>query len=440
MDDVQFDFGSSYQSKVIALMIRDDQFLKKFCTVVKPSYFENSIESMLCTVCISYYDTYQSQPTMDAVWEFVKQLEGARLDDEKRGIYEDKLEELKFIDLSDAQYVMDRILDFVKCQSMTIAILESAEILHRRDRGFMDTIIKKIDVASKVTAGVEDIGINYFKTLEDRLLVKYDKYREVKTPTLIRSLDAAIGGGLSNGELGVVMASSNRGKSMMLTVFGKAAIFLGKTVVHYSMEMSDVKIAQRYDSCFTGRDKNVLRQSPEETIRVLSDIGRHHKGALIIKQYPTGTASVATLKSHLHQLDSMGLPPDIVIVDYGDIMRPMRNYKDEYSAQGEIFEGLRSIAVERNVCVWSATQTNKSATNKRIVTMEDAADSFEKIRVSDLVVTLCQTEDEMRLGQLRLFVAKNRDNMAYQEITLAIDWSRVHVAEAADTRLGDSAL
>lgn len=438
-DDVQFDFGGIFQTKVIAMMIRDADFLKKFVTIVKPAYFENSVESALCSVCLSYHEIYQIRPTIDAVWEFLKSIEGAKWDAEKETLYADKIDEVKFVDVADGLYVSDRILDFVRCQSMKIAILESAEVLHRRDKGYLETIMKKIDVASKVTSGVEDIGLNYFPTVEDRLLCKHEKYREIKVPTLIRSLDASIGGGLSNGEIGIIMASTNRGKSMMLTVLGKSGVFLGKRVVHYSMEMSDIKIAMRYDSCFTGRDRNAIYANTQEAIDIVTGIGKRFGSSLIIKKYPTGTASVATLRSHLSQLDAQGLTPDLIIVDYGDIMRPTRNNQNDYAAQGEIFEGLRGIASERNVPLWSATQTTRGATSKRIITIEDVADSFEKIRVADLVVTMCQTEDEQRLGQMRLFVAKNRDNAAYQTIDISVDWARVHMAEMTDQRLGDSA-
>jgi len=433
-----FDFGSQYQLKLISLCIRDENFLKKYSSLIRTVYFENIMDVTMYLVIAKYFEEYKKSPTFDTLFELIREYEGAKFSEEKQEAYAVRIDMMQDADISDKQYLEDRIQEFVRYQAMKIGILESAEMLQRREHNYLQKVYATIDKASKISAGFEEMGLDYFKTLEIRLTGVDHQYREVKIATLLRSLDVLTNGGLGNGELGIVMASTSMGKSMVLTFFGKSCIFLGKKIVHYSLEMSDLKIAERYDKCFTGMDRATIHDRTTEAIQTITGIGQRFGGNLIIKKYPSGTASVMTIKNHLAMLSSNGFVPDLVIVDYGDIMRPTKGHKDDYAAQGEIFESLRGIAGEMNVPIWTATQAQRQATNKRTVTLDDVADSFEKVRIADVVITLCQTDEEKRNSKMRFFIAKNRDNVAHQTINVRSDWARVQITEVEQSQQTES--
>ena len=102
-----------------------------------------------------------------------------------------------------------------------------------------------------------------------------------------KDVDAIVGGGLGKSELGVVIAPTGAGKSMVLVHLGSNAVMEGKVVVHYTLELQDTVIANRYDSCITGYPLSDLRTFKDEIYEQIKDID----GKLIIKEYPTKSAT-----------------------------------------------------------------------------------------------------------------------------------------------------
>ena len=142
--------------------------------------------------------------------------------------------------------------------------------------------------------------------------------------------------------------------SIFLPHVGKRAIINGYKVVHYTLELDEKDIAERYDACFSSIPVYDLIQESNNLELKLQALKAKYGNSLVIKFYPTGSASVNTIKNHMTQLHGLGFVPDLVIVDYGDLLKPLTSYHDEYSDLGKIFEGLRGLAGEFQVPVWTA--------------------------------------------------------------------------------------
>jgi replicative DNA helicase len=147
----------------------------------------------------------------------------------------------------------------------------------------------------------------------------------------------------------------NSGKSMALVHLGTQALKAGKTVVHYTLELADTVTATRYDSCLTKIPLSQVRAFKEEIYEKVLDL----EGVLIIKEYPTKTASTRTLKNHLEKLKMRDIQPDMVIVDYGDLLRPVSGKNEKRHELESIYEELRGMAQEYRCCVYTASQTNR---------------------------------------------------------------------------------
>jgi replicative DNA helicase len=191
---------------------------------------------------------------------------------------------------------------------------------------------------------------------------------------------------------------------MVLVHLGAQAVKQGKTVVHYTLELSDTVIAQRYDSCITElplselmNHKEIIRESVEQV-----------PGALIIKEYPTKTASVNTLQSHLERLRAKGTKVDMVVVDYGDLLKPVTRDKEKRNELESIYEGLRGLAQQFQCPIWTASQTNRSGLNAEVITMESISEAFSKCFVADFIFTVSRTIEDKQNNTGRIFVAKNR--------------------------------
>ena len=219
------------------------------------------------------------------------------------------------------------------------------------------------------------------------------------------------------------MAPTGAGKSMALVHIGAEALRQGRTVVHYTLELADTTVGNRYDSCITGVPLQDLHNYKEQ---ILTDI-KNIPGTLIIKEYPTKSATISSLENHLDRLRQRGFEPSMVIVDYGDLLRPRStSYKQELRHNlGDIYEEMRGLAQKYDIPVWTASQTNRSGLNAEVITMESISEAFNKCFVADLICSISRTVEHKAEDKGRMFVAKNRNGPDGIVFPMHIDTSRV---------------
>ena len=218
-------------------------------------------------------------------------------------------------------------------------------------------------------------------------------------------VDAITHQGLGKGELGVVIAPTGAGKSMALVHLGAQAVKAGKNVVYYTLELAETVIGSRFDSCITKVPLNDLRMFKEEIYEKVQMI----EGKLIVKEYPTKSASTNTLKAHLEKLKNRDFKPDMILVDYGDLLRPSSNLREKRHELETIYEQLRGLAQEFECCIWTASQTNRSGLNAEVITMESISEAFNKCFVADFIFSISRTPEDKKLDTGRIFIAKNRN-------------------------------
>ncbi len=258
-----------------------------------------------------------------------------------------------------------------------------------------------------LAAGDLSMGHWYYEGYENRIARRRTMQDEA-IPTLIKDLDRAMNGGLRRKELGVLMGPPGRGKTLGLIHMAKAASLFGKSVVFYTCEMSEDRIADRLDSSLSGVPLRKLRSEGAEVSKKLKGLVRPEK--LIIKEWPMKKATPNMLRAHMDGLIGNGNRPDLMIVDYGDILASARKYQDRRHEVASNFAELRAMGAEYDIAVWTGTQANRKSLSKENVTVDDIAESFEKVAISDVIIGLCQTGAEREDSMLRLFIAKNRDN------------------------------
>jgi len=300
-------------------------------------------------------------------------------------------------DLTDVAYIKDTSLDFCKKQNLKSAMVKSIGLL--RNSSF-DEISQVINESLKLGMN-NDAGYDYKKDFEERFK---PRFRNPIT-TGWDLIDEVCKGGLGQKELGVVIAPTGAGKSMALVHLGTEALKEGKTVVHYTLELQDTVVASRYDSCLTKIPLQNLSVFKEQIYEEVQDI----EGRLIVKEYPTKTASTQTIRNHLEKLRMRSVPIDMIIVDYGDLLRPVRYLKEKRNELESIYEELRGIASEYEAPVWTASQTNRSGLNAEVITMESISEAFNKCFVADFIFSISRTVEDKGTNGGRLFVAKNRN-------------------------------
>jgi len=315
-------------------------------------------------------------------------------------------------EISDKEFIKDTSLDFCRKQKLKEALMQTIDLM----QSSFDEISKVINTALTLGTGNE-AGYEYLVDFEERYMLKARNPQS----TGWQEIDGITHGGLGRSELGVVVAPTGAGKSMVLTCLGAKAVLEGKTVVHYTFELSDKVIGRRYDSCITNIPLGDLNAFKEQVYEEISQL----EGSLIIKEYPTKSASTQTLRNHLEKMKKRGSVPDMIIVDYADLLKPVSVTREKRHDLENIYEELRGIAQEFECPMWTASQTNRSGLNAEVVTMEAISEAFNKCFVADFICSVSRTAQDKVNNTGRMFVAKNRNGPDGIVYPLMIDWSKV---------------
>ena len=385
------DFGYSFQIKLIALLLKDRLFLQQISDLLDSSYFESEANIVILDMIKDYFKEYNSTPTIDAMKIKIIEIENDLL---KKTVAENIKSAFQQMEAEDLEFVKEKAIEFCKNQEIKKAIVESVELLNRGD---YDAIKSKIDAALR--AGIEkDVGHEYNIHIDDRYLESVRS--TVKTGW--DSIDDLMDGGLGSGELGVMVAPAGIGKSWALVNVGASAIKAGLNVIHYTLELNAAYVGLRYDAVFTGIPAQELKYSIDEVKRKVGNLN----GDLIVKYYPTKAATVNTIASHIQRCTALGKKPDLVIVDYADLLRG--HGKEIRHELGNIYEDLRGVAGEYQIPVWTASQANRSALEQDIIGAEKIAESYAKIMVADFVLSLSRKIEDKLANTGRWHVIKNR--------------------------------
>lgn len=226
-------------------------------------------------------------------------------------------------------------------------------------------------------------------------------------------LDALTQGGIDKGELGIITAGTGGGKSHFLVHVGCSSMEQKKKVWHITLELGKEYVGRRYDSRLLGipvHNLDVNRETVLEHIRTMQN------KYLKIVEYPANKLTVSKLAHDYEKLSLMDFIPDVLIIDYPDLMLPfsgkIKSYTDQslYNALGTIYASLRDFGKEYGIPVWGASQVNRKGMEEggNIENLSDMSDSIKKGFYADLIVKLQRTKDWDLQRKARLFVSKNR--------------------------------
>jgi hypothetical protein len=410
------DYGKSFQEKILQALISDKNWAAQMFEVAKVEYFELKYLRFLVDKYFGYYKKYHVFPTMQLLITIVRDCLREGNDIILRDQIVEFLHRIKTNpDMGDLQYVKDKSLDFCRKQALKEA-LESAVELIAVDK--LDNVLGVIKVA--LTVGTTpSIGHDFMNDFDKRFI----KINRNPIPTGLDKLDTKniLNGGLGNGEIGIITAPTGVGKSHFLVSLGANAIKHGKNVLHYTFELCETIVGIRYDSFLCDIPSNDVINSKN---LIKSKYEKMKLGRLFIKEYPTGSATIMTLRTHIEKLALKGFVPDIVIIDYADIMRSTRKYDSLRHELKLIYEELRNMAMELNLPIWSASQANRQAANADIVGLENMSEAYGKAMIADVVLSLSRKPVEKAKGTARLFVAKNRAGRDGLVFNIGIDTSK----------------
>jgi len=316
----------------------------------------------------------------------------------------DQLKEIYKIINEDQEYVESEFSNFCKNQALKSALLKSVDFLQD---GMFDDIRFLIDNALK--AGQDkNIGHEYNRDIDARY---HEEDRQV-IPTPWEIINDKLMGGLGGGDFGLIFGSPGGGKSWTMVALGAHAIQLGMNVAHYTLELGEGYVGKRYDAYFTGIPVNTIHTEQEKVKEVVGKL----KGNLTIKEYAPQQATITTIESHIQKMTDLGYAPDLVIIDYVDLLKSTRTSHDRKEEIDDIYIATKGLAKTLNIPIWSVSQVNRAGAKDDVIEGDKAAGSYNKIMITDFCMSLSRLAQDKVNNTGRFFIMKNRygmDGMAY---------------------------
>ena len=395
-------YGPVFQVKVLGALLTQRQFLINIIDSLDSEYFESSAHKWIIEYIQKYFSEYHTTPTVETLSIEVKKIENEVL---RISIAEALREAYKMSDQSDLEWVEDEFSTFCRNQQVKKAILGSVQLLEMND---FESILQLISKA--VNAGEDKtIGLDYNLDIEARY--REDDRNCIPFPWPV--FNEMTQGGYGKGDLVLVFGNPGGGKSWAITAMGAYAAALGYNVVHYSLELGEGYVGKRYDAVFSGIEVDKLHLHRKEVDEIVGKV----KGKVIIKEYPPKRASFDTIEAHLQQLEHQNnFKPDLIIIDYLDYMRT-RSRKERKEEIDDVYVAAKAFAKEKGIPVVSPSQANRGAAKSDIIEGDNAAGSYEKIMIGDIILSLARKRKDKIEGTGNWHIMKNRygaDGMTFR--------------------------
>lgn len=393
-------YGVGFQVKVLSSLLKHKEFLQNIHDILEEEYFDNPAHKWIVEEILKYHYKYNTTPSLDALQVEVKKIDNEVL---KVSVIE-QLKEAYKASNEDQEYVEQEFANFCKNQQLKKALLSSVELL---EKGQYDDIRYLIDSALK--AGMDkNLGHEYEKDTETR----YRAEDRNPIPTPWPHVNELLQGGLGAGDVGIIFGNPGGGKSWMLTALGAMPVSLGYTVAHYTLELSEGYMGRRYDATFTGlkvQELGLHRQEVNEMIEKL-------KGKLIIKEFSMGKASISSIEAHIQKMTDLGTRPDLIIIDYVDLLKSKRKSIDRKDEIDDIYISTKALARDLKLPIWTVSQVNRAGAKDDVIEGDKAAGSYNKIMIADFAMSLSRKRLDKMNGTGRAHIMKNRyggDGMTY---------------------------
>jgi replicative DNA helicase len=403
-------YGPAFQIKVISALLTHKEFLLNIQDVLSEDYFDNSAQKWIIKEILRYYQKYHCTVSMDVLKVELKKIDNEVL---QVSIKEQLREAYKSSD-EDLKYVEEEFSGFCKNQQLKKALLTSVDFLNVGD---YDSIRSIIDNALK--AGQDkNMGHEYNKDVESR----YREDHRTIVPTPWEAFNELLQGGLGNGDFGLIFGNPGGGKSWSLVALGGFAVKLGYNVLHYTLELGDNYVGRRYDAYFT----NTSVQNVDKHRDLIEQSVSQLQGQLLIKEYPSNRASISTIESHVKKCIDLDFKPDLILIDYVDLLRSKRKSSERKEEIDDIYNSTKGLAKELNLPIWSVSQVNRAGAKDDVIEGDKSAGSYDKMMVTDVAISLSRKKEDKVNGTGRFHIMKNRYGMDGMTYHAKIDTSTGH--------------
>lgn len=421
---------------ILSNLIESEKYARKVIPFLNISYFVEKPEKLIFTSIIKHYEEYNILPTKTEIAHYIATNDD--ITDHQHDESMQYLDDLKQSDTPDHDWLVDTTEKFVQDKAIYNAIMDSISIIDGTDEERGKHAITDILKDALSISFDSHVGHDYFEDAQER----FDFYsiEEERLSFALDIFNKITNGGVPRKTLNMILATTNAGKTLMMIAFAAAYLMQGKNVLYITAEMSEEAISNRVDANLMNIPINDVEDMTND--RFMGRIDKIHSktnGKLIVKEFPTSSAHVGHIKSLLQELKlKKNFTPDVIMVDYINIMSSARvklANTNSYFYIKAIAEELRGLAVEQNLPIWSATQSNRSGHSDTDIDLTNTSESFGLPATVDFMFAIIRTEELDALGQLMIKQLKSRygNKNYYEKFVIGVDPDKVQLYDVEDT-------
>ena len=406
--------GYDYQLRLLLQILTDRKFANTIIDIVDPNYFVDPWLRVIAAAIKEAKKAYDMVPDMGSL-EF-RLLEEIS-DVTQRKYVLDVLSKIKEANLNDTLYVQDIAMKFCKQQELKKTLLKINKIV---EGGNLDEY-EQCETLLRKALEYGDLKDDGFDVLEDIEAVLIDDFRK-PIRTGISGLDEIMDGGLSKGELAVILAPFGVGKTTMITKIANTAMNDGNKVLQIFFEDNPKVIQRKHLACWSKIDLNSLSLHKDEIIKMCHDMStstKEGKGILKLKKFPSDGTTIPIIRQYIRKLTAQGFKPDVVLLDYIDCVQTSQHFDDANIGEGTIMRQFETMLSELDIAGWTAVQGNRSSIKALVVEADQMAGSIKKGMIGHFIVSIAKTLDQKNDGTATMAVLKSRfgkDGIIMQDI------------------------
>ncbi len=404
-----------FEKLLLSALLKDKQFLDKSIGYIDDDIFQNQYYRYFFFIIETYYKKRRNTISYDTfIYLLQKTISSQNFHKEEShiitelllGIFNAKYD-IKFIKTELSSYIKER---------------KFKKTLTNANKDFNINKIESILVKLKNIGNYnpeDDKPIEYTSSINNR------KIRPQPIPTQIASLDAELGGGIAPGEFGLINAQTSGCKSTLLLNFAYGAVLDKRKVLFVTLEDSIDTVMQRFDSLFSNIEFIKFRENPEESRKLKAKLEKH-KNLLYIKEYISGNFTVPKLRSLISNIGGI----ELIILDYLDEVGCTNKRGDRWQEVEDSARQLKDLAKEMCIPMWTASQTSAASYGREHVGLKDTYGGKGKVHIAHIVLTINQTEEELKKNKLRIVVSKQKAGKKGGVIDCGINLAKVRIYDA----------
>jgi replicative DNA helicase len=403
------DYGYEVQKLYLELMLADAEVFVRCQGIFDHTLFDRKLQDAAEFINV-YAKEYSVMPEFDMVNASCR-IDLKRPEDIKDGHME---------------WLMDEFENFTRHKALERAIIDSADLLEKKDYGQVEAKIKEA-VQISLT---KDLGTDYFEDPRSRLMRIKDKNGQISTGW--PSLDRRLFGGMNRGELNIFAGGSGAGKSLFLANLGVNWCLQGLNVLYLTLELSEDLVCMRVDAMTTGIGTKEIFKEIDDLEMKVKIIGKK-AGNLQVKYMPSGKTA-NDLRAYMKEYEiKTGKKIDVLLVDYLDLLMPASRkisaenlfIKDKY-----VSEELRNLAMEKQCILVTAAQLNRGAVEEVEFDHSHISGGLSKIQTADNVFGIFTSRAMRERGRYQIQLMKTRSSSGVgQKVDLEFNLETLKISD-----------